>query len=571
MLTLELEDFASTSDCTLEALAHVAVSLADSSAQVVAAVGAGISTSAGIPDFRGSCGIYSSSSPTSSLSSPHPPPSTPRSSQATKHLFSYSSLVHPESRSEHFRFMGDLRKAARKAGKGKERADEPPTAFHGLMKRLERSDKLMRVWSQNVDGLERQAGLDFVDFDDPSLLDARQGDNSYDSPDEESSSDYERPDWTPIRRGRKRRRLSPLPLSLHPPLSSATSERGKVVALHGSLDEVVCGVCRWREKWRKRHSKAFRKGKALPCPQCRGRAHSRLQRSKRLVTPSPLSSLRPSILLYDDSTTSVSSLSSLISSLAASDLSAGPDCLIVAGTSLRIPGFRRIVKDVARAARKRKGVCVFVNGEKVGKEWDEVFDYHFLGSTDTFATAISSFLDTFSPLPSQDSLPAALSSPAPSPRPVLPPLPSSPPLPASSAASEAGWAIPHTPPSSVVELSSPCARQEKMEKKKERGRKRRREIECAGPDGGQEQKRRRKKVEARLKSGDSPSPPNTPLSSTPLLPTSAPSLSSSSTASPDLTSDMSIAELLCLVERHTRREARARRRLSKAAKMSEGL
>ncbi|BGP72668.1 NAD-dependent deacetylase hst3 [Rhodotorula toruloides] len=532
MLTLELEDFASTSECTLEALAHVAVSLAES-AQVVAAVGAGISTSAGIP--------------------------------ATKHLFSYSSLLHPESRSEHFRFMAELRKAARKAGKGKEREDEAPTAFHGFMQRLERTGKLMRVWSQNVDGLEGRAGLDFVDFTDASLLDASPGDTSYDSPDEESSSDYERPDWTPTRRARKCRRLSPLPL--HPPLSSATSERGKVVALHGSLGEVVCGVCDWREKWRKRHSKAVRKGRAIPCPQCRGRAHSRLQRSKRLVPPSPLSFLRPSILLYDDPITSHSSLSSSISSLAASDLSAGPDCLIVAGTSLRIPGFRRIVKDVARAVRARDGVCVFVNGEKVGREWDEVFDYHFLGSTDSFALAISSFLDTFSPLP-PPSPPSLSSSQLPSPPTILSPLPCSPPLPTSSAASEAGWSIPHTPPSSVVELSSPCARREKKGKKKERGRKRRREAERAGPDGGERKKRRRRESEGGQRGRKGSSPP-TPPSSMPTLPTSSPSSSAFSTASPNFRSDMSIAELLHLVERRTRREARDRRRLSKRAKTSE--
>lgn len=222
-----------------------------------------------LQDFRGSRGMYSSSPPTSSLSSQRPP-STPRASQATKQLFSYSALLHPDSRAEHLRFMADLRKAARKAGKGKERASgDSPTAFHGLMKRLECSDKLMRVWSQNVDGLEGRAGLAFVDFTDPSILDALPGSISYDSPDEESSSDYERPDWTPTRRGRKRRRLSPHPLN-HP-LSPAAAERGKVVALHGSLRDVVCGICDWRERWRKRHSKAFRKGKTLRCPQCRGR------------------------------------------------------------------------------------------------------------------------------------------------------------------------------------------------------------------------------------------------------------------------------------------------------------
>lgn len=51
--------------------------------------------------------------------------------------------------------------------------------------------------------------------------------------------------------------------------------------------------------------------------------------------------------------------------------------MIVMGTSLKIPGFKKLVKEFAKAVKARGGVRVLVNREEIGgkAEWKDVFDY----------------------------------------------------------------------------------------------------------------------------------------------------------------------------------------------------
>lgn len=76
-------------------------------------------------------------------------------------------------------------------------------------------------------------------------------------------------------------------------------------------------------------------------------------------------------MLYNET----SPAAATVGTISIRDLSASPDMLIVAGTSLRIPGFKRLVREFSKAVKSRGGICVFVNREKVSKEWDAVFDY----------------------------------------------------------------------------------------------------------------------------------------------------------------------------------------------------
>ncbi|GAA5902577.1 hypothetical protein JCM6882_009321 [Rhodosporidiobolus microsporus] len=495
MLVLPLAgDNDATPEPTLEALAHVALELSVAS-NVVVGVGAGISTAAGIPDFRGSSGVYSTKlrrSPTSSHSSlpgpsssssfapsasPTPTPDPPlppiphHGPQKAKALFSYAALLHPSTRAEHLQLMAALHDRARAIRKGKAKAKEhgegeTPTAFHALLKRLEEGGRLRRVWSQNVDGLEAAAGLGMVDLLAGAEGGAFAGKGKGREVEpldagESSSSDWEASTRRLSRSRRKRRRLSrslattaaapPFPLA-----ASAGEKSGTVVALHGSLSEVVCTVCGWRERWKKRHSKAFREGEGVDCSKCAERARTRQRASKRIAAAPSRSFLRPAVILYDDPSSFALSTSSSVLSLLDSDLAPAShphtgkkplDFLLVAGTSLKIPGFKSVVRECARAVKDEGGLCVMVNREVVGKEWEGVFDYLFLGDTDEFACHVQSFLAAFT---SPSSAEPAVNSPLPTPA-ASPPAVDFPPLPPAESSS-----LPAKRPRKRPRFSSPA-------------------------------------------------------------------------------------------------------------------
>ena len=68
------------------------------------------------------------------------------------------------------------------------------------------------------------------------------------------------------------------------------------------------------------------------------------------------------------------------------------DLLLVAGTSLSIPGVKRIVKEMARALQSRGSLpkVIMVNREMPkGKEWDGAFDTFVAGDIQEFAALCS--------------------------------------------------------------------------------------------------------------------------------------------------------------------------------------
>ncbi|KAI5478423.1 hypothetical protein MNV49_005172 [Pseudohyphozyma bogoriensis] len=217
---------------------------------------------------------------------------------------------------------------------------EDVTTTHGFFRELKRMGKLRRVYSQNIDALEEAAGLAFVGLPGvtPGVVVLEEDD--------------ERKQWD-----------------------------GEVVQLHGSLRSVRCSKCDWVGEWTDEHSQAFGEGEVLAC------ALKRKLQSKRTITPREPSFLRPAVLLYDEP---LSRASETIASISQHDLNQKPDMLLVMGTSLKIAGFKALVKEFAREVRSRGGITVFVNLEEVGQEWSDVFDYHIKAKCDDFSTRILS-------------------------------------------------------------------------------------------------------------------------------------------------------------------------------------
>jgi hypothetical protein len=115
-------------------------------------------------------------------------------------------------------------------------------------------------------------------------------------------------------------------------------------------------------------------------------AQARVARSARALK---IGTLRPAIVLYDEP----HPLGDEIGQIQAADVRKGPDLLIVMGTSLKVHGLKKLVKEFAKVTRARKGpktpgIVIFVNKTPPGSEWDGVIDYHVEGDTDSWTEKV---------------------------------------------------------------------------------------------------------------------------------------------------------------------------------------
>ncbi len=120
-------------------------------------------------------------------------------------------------------------------------------------------------------------------------------------------------------------------------------------------------------------------------------AEARVARSARATR---VGSLRPAIVLYDEN----HPLGDEIGAIQTADLARKPDMLIIMGTSLKVHGLKKLVKDFARTthsasssatSRSRKPFKVlFVNKTPPGAEWSDIIDYHISGETDRWSNIV---------------------------------------------------------------------------------------------------------------------------------------------------------------------------------------
>ncbi|TXT08930.1 hypothetical protein VHUM_02404 [Vanrija humicola] len=276
--------------------------------KVIVVSGAGISCSSGIPDFRSADGLYAMVKE-----------KYPDAFVSGKELFSSGLFNNPATTSIFYTFIAELSLACQAA---------QPTRTHHFIHRLETKGKLLRSYTQNVDGFERRMGI-------------------------ESGG-----------RGNGLKKIGT-----------------RNVELHGDLGRVRCVLCFADYEARDDYVEMFREGEAPHCPACEDRCAERVNRSARATS---IGTLRPSIVLYDEP----HPLGDEIGALQAHDMRRGPDVLLIMGTSLKVHGLKRLVKDFAKTVHEKKGVVVFVNATAPSKEWDSVIDYHIEGETDSWVERV---------------------------------------------------------------------------------------------------------------------------------------------------------------------------------------
>ncbi|EUC28920.1 hypothetical protein COCCADRAFT_40630 [Bipolaris zeicola 26-R-13] len=272
--------------------------------KIVVIAGAGISVSAGIPDFRSATGLFNTLKKEHKLKS------------SGKDLFDASVYQDDTSTSTFHDMVRTLSHHTKSA---------QPTAFHHLLATLAQEGRLMRLYTQNVDGI------------DTSLP----------------------------------------PLSTQVPLPKK-GPWPKTVQVHGGLDYMSCSKCHAITPF---DAEQFNGPSPPPCPSCVQNDEIRQVADKR---SHGIGRLRPRMVLYNEHNPDDES----IGSCASYDMRMRPDAVIVAGTTLKVPGVRRIAREMCNIVRDRKdGVTIWLNNdpEPVGKDLEDKWDLVVKGPCDEVA------------------------------------------------------------------------------------------------------------------------------------------------------------------------------------------
>ena len=253
-----------------------------------------------------------------------------------KDLFDSQLWKDPISTSVFYTFIASLRKRIQEeVGKA--------TSAHRFIKVLRDTRKLVRCYTQNIDGLETREGLN---------TDMTQGKGNR------------------ARFTKKSMEGQRLPARTQP---GADLDGGcEVVQLHGDLRALRCTLCQQTCEWEDRHSTRLLAGKAPTCQLCAAANQDRQDRGKR---GTKIGTLRPNVVLYGEE----HPFADALGKITASDLNISPDVLLILGTSLHVHGLKTMVREFAKAIHARaggKGKVIFVNLTKPSQTvWKDVLDY----------------------------------------------------------------------------------------------------------------------------------------------------------------------------------------------------
>jgi NAD-dependent histone deacetylase SIR2 len=208
-------------------------------------------------------------------------------------------------------------------------SDAKPTPFHHMLASMALEGRLMRLYSQNIDNLDTRI---------PPLVTA-------------------------------------IPLNPKGPWPTT-------VQLHGGLEKMVCTKCNHLEPF---NASLFMGLEPPPCEKCKEQDRERTTAGKR---SHGIGRLRPRIVLYNEHNPDEEA----IGKVSKADLRRVPDAVIVVGTSLKIPGVRRIVKEMCTATRSRRdGITAWINldPQPRGIEFKDCWDFVVRGKCDDIAGLVN--------------------------------------------------------------------------------------------------------------------------------------------------------------------------------------
>ncbi|KAM0722912.1 hypothetical protein Q7P37_001110 [Cladosporium fusiforme] len=275
--------------------------------KIVVIAGAGISVSAGIPDFRSSTGLFNS------LKAEH------KLKGSGKDLFDASVYRDATSTSSFHTMVSSMSRMTK---------DAKPTDFHHMLATLAQEGRLLRLYSQNVDGI------------DTSLE----------------------------------------PLQTRIPLEKdGKGKWPKTVQLHGGLDKMVCSKCNELSDF---DADLFDGPIAPICGNCE--TVNDIRTNHQGKRSHGIGRLRPRMVLYNEHNPD----DEAIGKVASEDLRRRPDAVIVVGTTLKVPGVQRITREMCNVVRNRKdGMAIWINNDPPpsGIQFSDCWDLVVRGPADAVA------------------------------------------------------------------------------------------------------------------------------------------------------------------------------------------
>jgi NAD-dependent histone deacetylase SIR2 len=205
-----------------------------------------------------------------------------------------------------------------------------PTPFHHMLASIAAEGRLLRMYSQNIDTLDTQMP----------------------------------------------------PLSTTVPLNSK-GPWPTTIQLHGGLEKMVCTKCGHLEPF---NASLFEGPEPPLCEKCKEQDQVRTAFAGK--RSHGIGKLRPRIVLYNEYNPDEEA----IGNVSKADLRRVPDAVIVVGTSLKIPGVRRLVKEMCQLTRSRRdGITAWINvdPEPQGAEFKDCWDLVVRGKSDDVAELVN--------------------------------------------------------------------------------------------------------------------------------------------------------------------------------------
>ncbi|OMJ23431.1 NAD-dependent histone deacetylase HST3 [Smittium culicis] len=360
------------------------------SKRVIVIAGAGISTPSGIPDFRSSTGAFKK------IQNQYPGVFS-----SGKQLFDANLAFANQNTTSIFnQFISELSDQTQKA---------KPSIVHNLIKRFDERGSLTRCYTQNIDGLEKKAGLNsfeilenqspYANFEpkpspeDTDIASCLQSNNSLGAIIGDTN---EIPQFNKsIKQNFSK--------NLNKPIRKSELLKKKVVPLHGLLDLLYCTLCKYSTNASsntllQQQSSIFApensslsteqdidlKSSAVtygsPCPQCISRSANRTNRNRRQL---PIGFMRPGIVLYNEPHFYSNDIDRFIVYDTANKKQ-NVDLVLVLGTALTTPGCKSLIRQLSNnihnlsnnesisvkstkpsSTTKKQGLVVVVNRESV--------------------------------------------------------------------------------------------------------------------------------------------------------------------------------------------------------------